>query len=109
MFRPQRGRAGLEKIISERRGSTLPARRIRTCAPRSKHLIVLAFMIHHIALYKLKPEVTPARVEAMMMNTRMQLLIIPDVLSINCGKRVDRELTWPFFRAWDFGAIDNYI
>jgi len=54
-------------------------------------------MIHHIVLYKLKPEVTPARVEAMMMNARMQLLKIPEVLSIKCGKRVDPELPWPFF------------
>ena len=40
-------------------------------------LKALASMIHHIVLYKLKPEVTPARVEAMMMNARMQLLKIP--------------------------------
>ena len=31
-------------------------------------------MVHHIVLYKLKPEVTPARVEDMMMNARMQFL-----------------------------------
>src|SRR5437868_7366831 len=49
-------------------------------------------MVHHIVLYKLKPEVTPARVEEMMMNTRMQLLKIPEVLSIKCGKRIDPEL-----------------
>jgi len=39
-------------------------------------------MVHHIVLYKLKPTVTPADLEEMMMNTRMQLLKIPDVLSI---------------------------
>ena len=49
-------------------------------------------MVHHIVLYKLKPEVTPARVEEMMMNTRMQLLKIPEVLNIKCGKRIDPEL-----------------
>jgi hypothetical protein len=49
-------------------------------------------MIHHVVLYKLKPEVTPARTEEMMMNARMQLLKIPEVLSIKCGKRVDPEL-----------------
>ena len=65
-------------------------------------------MIHHIVLYKLKPEVTPARVEAMMMNTRMQLLKIPEVLSIKCGKRVDPELQWPFFIAIDFESMDKY-
>ena len=65
-------------------------------------------MIHHIVLYKLKPDVTPARVEAMMMNARMQLLKIPEVLSIKCGKRVDSELLWPFFIAIDFESMDKY-
>ncbi len=64
-------------------------------------------MIHHIVLYKLKPEVTPARVEEMMMNTRMQLLKIQEVLSIKCGKRVDPELPWPFFIAIDFESMDK--
>jgi hypothetical protein len=66
------------------------------------------FMIHHIDLYKLKPEVTPARVEEMMMNTRMQLLKIQEVLSIKCGKRIDPELPWPFFIAIDFESMDKY-
>ncbi len=65
-------------------------------------------MIHHIVLYKLKPEVTPARVEEMMMNARMQLLKIPEVLSIKCGKRIDPELPWPFFIAIDFESMDKY-
>jgi len=56
--------------------------------------ISFTLMIHHVVLYKLKPEVTPARVEAMMMNTRMQLLKIPEVLNIKCGKRIDPELPW---------------
>ena len=65
-------------------------------------------MIHHIVLYKLKSEVTPARVEEMMMNTRMQLLKIPEVLNIKCGKRVDPELQWPFFIAIDFESMDKH-
>ena len=39
-------------------------------------------MIHHIELFKLRPEVTPAKLEEMMMNTRMILLKIPEVLSV---------------------------
>src|SRR4051812_41505054 len=39
-------------------------------------------MVHHVVLCKLTPEVTPARVEEMMMSTRMMLLKIPEVLSI---------------------------
>ena len=65
-------------------------------------------MVHHIVLYKLRPEVTPARVEEMMMNTRMQLLKIPEVLSIKCGKRIDPKMPWPFFIAIDFESMDKY-
>jgi hypothetical protein len=70
--------------------------------------ISFTLMVHHIVLYKLNPEVTPARVEAMMMNARMQLLKIPEVLSIKCGKRIDPELPWPFFIAIDFESMDKY-
>jgi hypothetical protein len=89
-------------------GVTFARPRIRTCAPHRNRLKALASMIHHIVLYKLKPDVTPARVEAMMMNARMQLLKIPEVLSIKCGKRVDSELAWPFFIAIDFESMDKY-
>jgi hypothetical protein len=65
-------------------------------------------MVHHISLFKLRPDVTPARVEEMMMNTRMQLLKIPEVLSIKCGKRIDAEMPWPFFIAIDFESMDKY-
>src|SRR5881392_3052056 len=70
--------------------------------------ISFTLMVHHVVLYKLKPEVTPARVEEMMMNTRMMLLKIPEVLSIKCGKRIDPELEWPFFIAIDFESMDKY-
>ncbi len=65
-------------------------------------------MVHHIDLFQLKPEVTPARIEEMMMNTRMQLLKIPEVLSIKCGKRINEEMAWPFFIAIDFESMDKY-
>src|ERR1043166_4583625 len=42
--------------------------RFRTCASTWNRLIALAPMIHHIVLYKLKPEVTPARVEDDVVN-----------------------------------------
>src|SRR6266851_3960631 len=70
--------------------------------------ISFTLMVHHVVLNKLKPEVTPARVEAMMMNTRMQLLKIPEVMNIKCGKRIDPELPWPFFIAIDFESMDKY-
>src|SRR4028118_2377383 len=65
-------------------------------------------MVHHIDLFKLKPEVTPARIEEMMMHTRMQLLKIPEVLSIKCGKKIEEAMPWPFFVAIDFESMDKY-
>lgn len=70
--------------------------------------ISFTLMVHHIVLYRLKSEVTPARVEEMMMNARMQLLKIPEVLSIKCGKRIDPETDWPFFVAIDFESMDKF-
>src|SRR4029077_4263851 len=70
--------------------------------------IVFTVMVHHIVLYKLKPEVTPARVEEMMMNARMQLLKIPEVLTIKRGQRIEPEMDWPFFIAIDFESMDKY-
>ena len=70
--------------------------------------ITFTLMVHHIVLYKLNPEVTPARVEEMMMNARMQLLKIPEVLSIKCGKRIEPEMEWPFFIAIDFESMDKF-
>ena len=82
--------------------------RIRTCTRTLETPISFTLMVHHIVLYRLKPEVTPARVEEMMMNARMQLLKIPEVLSIKCGKRIDPEMDWPFFIAIDFESMDKY-
>jgi hypothetical protein len=64
-------------------------------------------MVHHIVLFKLKPEVTPGKVESMMMNTRMQLLKIPEVLNIKCGKKIDPSSEWAFFIAVDFESMDK--
>src|SRR5437763_16950743 len=74
----------------------------------SESPISFTLLVHHVVLYKLKPEVTPARVEAMMMNTRMQLLKMPEVLSSKCGKRIDSEAPAPFFIAIAFESMDKY-
>ena len=64
-------------------------------------------MVHHIVLFKLKPEVTPQKLEEMMMKTRISLLKIPEVLSVKCGKRIDPANEWPFFIAVDFESMDK--
>ena len=64
-------------------------------------------MVHHIVLFKLKPDTTNEKIEEMMMNTRMQLLKIPEVMSVKCGKRIDLTSEWPFFIALDFESMDK--
>lgn len=64
-------------------------------------------MVNHVVLFKLKPEVTPEKVEEMMMTTRMTLLKIPEALSVKCGKAIDPKNEWPFFIAVEFESMDK--
>ena len=64
-------------------------------------------MVHHITLFKLQPEITPAKLESMMMTTRMSLLKIPEILSVRCGKNIDATSEWPFFIALDFESTEK--
>jgi hypothetical protein len=64
-------------------------------------------MVHHIILFKLKPEVTPAKLEQMMRNTRMSLLKIPEILSVKCGKAIEPKAAWPFFIALEFDSLEK--
>ena len=65
-------------------------------------------MVHHITLCKLQPEVTPAKLEQLMMTTRMSLLKIPEILSVRCGKNIDPANEWPFFIALDFESMEKF-
>src|SRR5260370_255808 len=65
-------------------------------------------MIHHIVLYKMKPQVTPPPVAEMIIKTRMQLLKIPEGMKIKCEKPGDPEVQWPFFIAIDFESMDKF-
>lgn len=64
-------------------------------------------MIHHVVLYKLKPETSEEKLEDMMMQTRMQLLKIPVVLNVKCGKRISRDCDWQFFLCCDFESTEK--
>lgn len=64
-------------------------------------------MVHRITLFKLQPEVTPAKLEEMMRTTRSQLLKIPEILSVKCGKTIDPDVEWPFFIALDFESMEK--
>jgi Stress responsive A/B Barrel Domain len=59
-------------------------------------------MVHHVALYKLRPEVPSGTLDDMIRRTRSLLLKIPEVLAVRCGKQIDNDSEWPFFIAIDF-------
>lgn len=63
-------------------------------------------MVHQITLFKLKPEVTPQKLEQMMMTTRMSLLKIPEILSVKCGRAIGKN-EWPFFISLDFESMEK--
>jgi len=64
-------------------------------------------MLHNITLFKLPPEVSPAKLEQLMMTTRMTLLKIPEILSVRCGKNIDPASEWPFFIALEFESTEK--
>ena len=64
-------------------------------------------MVHHITLFKLKPEVTPAKLEQVMRTTRSNLLKIPEILAVRCGKNIDAGSEWPFFIALDYESMEK--
>lgn len=64
-------------------------------------------MIHHLVLFKLRPEVDDARLEWMMRETRIQLLKINGVLSVKCGRKIFPETEWPFFLVVECESLEK--
>lgn len=64
-------------------------------------------MVHHLVLFKLKPNTADETVEHMMRQTRMQLLKIPEALNVKCGKRIDENNKWQFFLSADFETMER--
>ncbi len=64
-------------------------------------------MIHHLVLCKLAPEADEARIEWLMRQAKSNLLKIPEVLSVRCGRNLDASSEWGFFFATDFHSTDQ--
>lgn len=62
-------------------------------------------MIHHVALYKLQPDLAPQTLDEMIRRTRSLLLKIPEVLAVRAGKCIEPESEFPFFIALDFDSL----
>lgn len=60
-------------------------------------------MVHHLMLFKLKPDVTPEEIENIMVETRIRLLKIPEVMNLRCGKKIDlKKNPHDVFASMDF-------
>lgn len=64
-------------------------------------------MVHHISLHKFSEEPASEKIEELMRTTRMQLLKVPEVLNVRCGKRIDPNNEWQFFVALDFETTEK--
>ncbi|PWU05870.1 MAG: hypothetical protein C5B47_08360 [Verrucomicrobia bacterium] len=64
-------------------------------------------MVHHLVLFKLRPEVDEKTVESMMRDTRIYLLRIPEVLAVRCGKRINPKNQWSFFVGIDVDSMEK--
>ena len=64
-------------------------------------------MIAYLSLFKLKPEVTPEKLEEMMSQTRVQLLRVPEVLTVKTGKRVNPSDHFSWFVYLEVASMDK--
>ncbi|MES2598739.1 MAG: Dabb family protein [Verrucomicrobiota bacterium] len=64
-------------------------------------------MIAYLSLYKLKPEVTEEALEQMMSRTRVNLLRVPEVLTVKTGKRVNPNDPFPWFVYIEVESMDK--
>ncbi len=62
-------------------------------------------MIHHCVLFKLNPSVTPEQLENLLIETRINLLKIPEVMNLKTGKNVKPEADYQFFLAFDCESL----
>lgn len=63
-------------------------------------------MVHHLVLCRLRPDITPEEVEAMMRQTRTQLLKVPEVKIIRCGQRIGSG-DWDYFVSLEFESMEK--
>jgi hypothetical protein len=64
-------------------------------------------MVCQVSLFKLKPDVTPERLEEMMWVTRTTLLRIREILHLNVGKRIKPENPWDWFVSIETESLDK--
>lgn len=66
-------------------------------------------MIHHLKLIHLKPGLPKERVEEVMVESRIRILKIQDVLSLACGKKIPGKEETPhdLFWLWNLRTVSS--
>jgi len=64
-------------------------------------------MIHHVALFHVLPHVDDAKLDQMIIASRVSLVKIPEVASVRCGKNVDGNSSWGFFVSIEVDNLDR--
>lgn len=65
-------------------------------------------MIHHLMLLTTKPDLPPAKIEDIMVETRIRMLKIPEVNNLRVGKRVDTDNNpYSVFFSFDVENMDK--
>ncbi len=64
-------------------------------------------MIHHVALYQLKPDTDAEVVESVIRATRSNLLKVAEVLNVRSGRNVDAESKWQIFLAIEVESLEK--
>lgn len=63
-------------------------------------------MVYEVILARLPAKASPEIAEKLMVETRMRLLKIPEILNLSCGKRIDsKENPHGFFVAMEFESL----
>lgn len=58
-------------------------------------------MLNHVLLAKLKDGLPKEAVEELMVESRIRLLKIPEVMNLRCGKKIDPSAPYDFFISMD--------
>lgn len=64
-------------------------------------------MIHHLVLFRLKPEVTSEKLDTILRQTRAQLLKIGEVLTLRCGRNIQPRSEWGFFLSLEVESTEK--
>lgn len=64
-------------------------------------------MIHHICLLSSPKAASPEQIDNLMIETRLRLLKIPEVMNLRVGKSVNSNNSYFFFFSFDVDSLEK--